>query len=253
MTSARLFRLVVRWFITLAVPFLLLMSGVRMLLSYEFLRFEYTRPGFPADPYGFTTLDRLEYGMYAISFLFSAEGDEELARLRLPRDKCWPQPDGAANCAQFNERELGHLADVKSTLTAGFLLCLICLFTALFCAITVLFCPILSPIRQDFLSHILGGLRQGATLTLAIVASLVVIAVAAWDSAFDAFHELFFTAGTWRFPFSDSLIRLYPEQLFIDAAVITCGFAAACSLAILAACWRWAKRPPHVNLTCDSG
>lgn len=253
MTSLRLYRLVPRYFITLAVPFLLVMSGVRMLLSYEFLRFEYTRPGFPADPYGFTTLDRLEYGMYAISFLFSAEGDEELARLRLPRDKCWQPLDGAANCAQFNERELGHLADVKSALTVGFLLYFACLVSVLLSAITVHFCPILSPIRQEFFINFRRGLRQGATLTLAVVTALTVIAFAAWDRAFDAFHELFFAAGTWRFPFSDSLIRLYPEQIFIDAAVITCGFAAACSLAILAACWHWKKRRPHLNFTRESG
>ena len=31
---------------------------------------------------------------------------------------------------------------------------------------------------------------------------------------------MFFAAGTWRFPFSDSLIRLYPEQLFVDASLV---------------------------------
>ena len=52
MISRRLLRLVVRWFFTLAFPFLLVIAGVRLLLSYEFLRFQYQRPGFPADIYG---------------------------------------------------------------------------------------------------------------------------------------------------------------------------------------------------------
>ncbi len=234
MTSLRLFRFFFRWCITLALPFLLLLAGARLLLSYEFLGIEYRRPGFPADPYGFTTEDRLEYGMAAIHFLFSAEDVEELARLRLPREKCWQPPAAASDCPLFNTRELGHLEDAKRVLSAGFTSAILCLFFAILCPLAVRYTRISADYRDAVLSEFSAGLMYGAYLTLALIVALAVFAAAAWDRAFDTFHEIFFPAGDWRFPFSDSLIRLYPEQLFVDAAFVIGGFAAASALLILA-------------------
>ena len=235
MTSIGWCGFVMRWFIALSLPFLLLLAGARLLLSYEFLRFEYMRPGFPADPYGFTVEDRLDYGMEAIDFLFSAEGVETLAQLRLPWEKCWQPPTDAESCPLFNARELVHLEDVKRLLAAGFSLALVGLAAATFClsAANLRQMPVIC--RRAILDGISAGLKQGAALTLAIILALAVSVAAAWDRAFDAFHELLFSAGTWRFPFSDSLIRLYPEQLFVDAALVMGGLAAAAALLILAA------------------
>ena len=244
MISRRLQRLVVRWFFTLAVPLLLVMAGVRLLLSYEFLRFQYQRPGFPADIFGLTTADRLEYGMFAITFLFSADGDDELSRVRLPREKCWQPSASAADCPLFNQTELGHLRDVRRILQAGFALAILCLFVAIFCLFAVIFCQIAAISRSEFSSEVRRGLQRGANLTLAIIFTLAVISLAAWDRAFDAFHEVFFAEGTWRFPFSDSLIRLYPEQLFVDAAVAIGCFTAICSLVILVLVWVGERRRP---------
>ncbi len=233
MISRRLLRLTARWFFTLAVPFLLVMAGARLLLSYEFLRFEYRRAGFPDDFYGLTTADRLEFGMFAITYLFSADVDDELSRVRLPRDKCWQLSDGAADCPLFNKTELGHLRDVRRILQVGFSVAILCLFVAISCLLAAIFCRIAAISRSERWSEIRCGLRRGANLTLAIILTLAVVSVAAWDRAFDTFHELFFAEGIWRFPFSDSLIRLYPEQLFVDAALAIGGFTAVCSLVIL--------------------
>lgn len=237
MTRLRWIRLVGRWFLTLALPFMLLLAGTRLLLSYEFLRLEYTRPGFPADPYGFTTDDRLNYGMEAISFLFSGDGVEALAGLRLPREQCWQPPAAASDCQLFNARELGHLQDARRLLRAGFALAVSCLLFATICLLIVRSRWIPADCRSAVSSGFRDGLRHGAHLTLAIIVALAVYAVVAWDRAFDTFHELFFAAGTWRFPYSDSLIRLYPEELFVDAALVIGGFAFGSALLILAALW----------------
>ena len=122
MIKARAFGKMLRWFMTLALPFLLSIASLRLLLSYEFLRFEYTRPGFPSDPYGMTSADRLEFGMHAIGWLFSADDLKALARLRLPADKCWLAAPGAVDCPLFNAKELWHLADVKQILHIAFAL-----------------------------------------------------------------------------------------------------------------------------------
>ena len=226
---------VLRWLVTLALPFLLVSASVRLLLSYEFLRLEYLRPGFPADPFGFTTEDRLEYGMHAIDFLFHAEDSAALAARRIPRQKCWQPADTATDCRLFNSNELRHLEDVKRIVTLIFVL-------ALIWGIVVMAAVLAARPHPGLQRELRQGLRAGAYLTLSAIVTLVVVAAAAWDSAFDRFHELFFAAGTWRFPYSDSLIRLYPERLFVDASLLIGGFCACGAAAILALTSYWRRR-----------
>lgn len=223
-------------FLSLALPVMLLMAGARLLLSYEFLRFEYTRPGFPADPYGFSSADRLDYGMFAISWLFSADHIDSLAELRLPAEKCWLLAEGSGDCPLFNTRELQHLADAKRILQWGFA-------AALFCFVSFALVMLASFKRRALPPGIVGmALRRGAILTLGLILALATAAAAAWDQAFDVFHALFFAAGSWRFPFSDSLIRLYPERLFVDAALALAAFVSLAALLILGLTERY-RRP----------
>lgn len=245
MSSRRLISLALRSYFTLALPCLLLMTSVRLLMSYEFLRFEYQRPGFPVDIFGFTTEDRLEYGMIAITFLFSAEPIDRLAERRLPGEKCWEPVERLSDCALFGEAELGHLRDVKHILTALFSLAAIFLLVAISCLLAAFFPPFSASMRRSTRRDIRKGLARGATFTLAIFFALALISALSWDLAFDRFHDLFFAEGTWRFPFSDSLIRLYPERLFVDAAVAIAGFAVAGSLLTLATAHCWEKRDRH--------
>ncbi len=44
--------------ITLAIPFLLVVANIRIVANPWFIQFEYGRPGFPADAYGFTPEQR---------------------------------------------------------------------------------------------------------------------------------------------------------------------------------------------------
>lgn len=224
-----------RWSFALALPFLLVAASVRLLLSHEFLRLEYQRPGFPTDPYGFTTQDRLEYGRHAIDFLFQAGDSSALAALRIPRQQCWQPAEDAAHCPLFNSNELRHLEDVKRIVT--FISAL-----ALICGITVAAALLAARSRPELQRGLRDGARAGAIFALAAIVTLAVVAAAAWDSAFDRFHELFFAAGTWRFPFSDSLIRLYPEQLFVDASLVIGGFCAAGALIMLLLTSLWERR-----------
>lgn len=225
----------IRWLFTLALPFLLVSASVRLLLSHEFLRLEYQRPGFPADPYGFTTGDRLEYGLHAIDFLFQAGDSSALASLKIPHEKCWQPAAEAAQCPLFNAKELRHLEDVRQVVTA--------LFTvAVGGAMSVIITLLAAKSRPWLRRQMTAGLRRGAGLTLTAIFTLAVVAAAAWDSAFDRFHELLFAAGSWRFPYSDSLIRLYPEQLFVDASLLIGGFCAVGAVVVLLTAALWRRR-----------
>ena len=54
------------FFATLIIPFLILMTVIRILFSPPALAFEYNTPGFPPDPYGFTLADRLKYSIISL-------------------------------------------------------------------------------------------------------------------------------------------------------------------------------------------
>ena len=58
---------------------------------------------------------------------------------------------------------------------------------------------------------------------LATVIALAAIALAiliAWPIFFTQFHQLLFPPETWTFAYSDSLIRLFPEQFWFDIGVL---------------------------------
>ncbi len=212
MNPKSVLRSVVRLFFLLALPLLLMMGALRLVMSHEFLRLEYLRPGFPNDPYGFTTRDRLDLGNFAIDYLFNAEDIEFLADRRLPSDKCLRPATGSSQCAMFGVSELSHMEDVKLFTIGAFGFALAVLLSAAMLIVT-------SRRNYDFRGSIIRGLREGGMVTLALLATTITMATVAWDRLFDTFHELFFAVGTWRFPFSATLIRLYPERLFLDAAL----------------------------------
>jgi len=67
--------------------------------------------------------------------------------------------------------------------------------------------------------------RRGRLL-LAGAAAIGVAAVAlglffalAFDTAFTAFHLVFFPQGNWQFSADSNLIRLFPQALWFDAAI----------------------------------
>ncbi|MDE2748669.1 MAG: TIGR01906 family membrane protein [Chloroflexota bacterium] len=213
MDSLPALRIFFRLLLTLAVPVALATGAARLLLSEQFLSFEYRRPGFPRDAYGFSLEDRLDYGPYAINYLFNGESIAYLAALRLPGDLCRNVAAGASDCSLFSARELKHMEDVKAVASVAFA-------GALLCAGLIGASVITSACAGKLRADVLLGIRRGGYATLLSIGCLALLSIAAWDKSFDAFHNLFFAEGTWRFPFSDSLIRLYPEQLFIDAALI---------------------------------
>jgi len=86
----------------IVVPFILIMTAIRILINPFFLKFEYNLPNFPPDPYGFTTEDRLKWGIPSMEYLLSDEPDNYLGTLTFD--------DGSP---LYNERELSHMLDVR--------------------------------------------------------------------------------------------------------------------------------------------
>lgn len=196
----------------ISVPVLLVIGSVRLVMNPTFLQIEYTRPGFPEDRYGFSTEDRLQYGPYGVLYLLNDENIDYLADLSLPADVCYLPPAGKQSCSMFNERELGHMEDVKAVTQSIFSAANLIGVMALLSVAVLAYGK-----KQRFLQ---SALMRGSLLTLSLIVATIAVTIAAWDVFFNNFHAVFFEDGTWRFFYSDTLIRLYPEQFWFDASLL---------------------------------
>jgi len=77
-----------------------------------------------------------------------------------------------------------------------------------------------------------GAGARGLAIGIAVVGTFVVLA---FDAAFEVFHRLFFSAGSYTFdPRTDKLVQLFPEAFWSETATLV-GIVAA-----LAAIVTWA-------------
>lgn len=232
--KSKLFSILIKVFLTIVVPILLTIFSIRLVMSYQFLSFEYLRADFPNDFYGFTLEDRLKYSPYGIDYLLNGEDIDFLADLRLPLEKCWRPPVNATDCAMYEEEALQHMVDVKVVTETTFQI-------AFFLTLITLGIFVIGYQFPQYRLSIRQGLTYGSILNLSLIAFIIVMAFTAWDFIFDTFHELFFDAGTWQFAFSDTLIRLYPERFWFDAALTIGILTVVGASIILILMWGWGK------------
>ena len=58
--------------VTLLTPIVLVLLGLRVLLTPLTPRIEYRMPGFPADDFGFSLQDRLRWSSYSLTYLLNS-------------------------------------------------------------------------------------------------------------------------------------------------------------------------------------
>jgi integral membrane protein (TIGR01906 family) len=201
--------------ITLLVPLVLVLSGVRAVLSPWFLEFEYRTPNFPPDPYGFTMEERLHYSRIALDYLLNDEDISFLANQRFPEGEQAPPPSCAYmdDCTlMYNERELMHMVDVKDVVQAA--------LKVWYVSIAIMFLAGLWAWRAKWLDEYRTALAHGGLLTLVMIVVILLLVLAAFGVFFVTFHQVFFDEGTWQFLWSDTLIRLLPERFWRDTFLI---------------------------------
>lgn len=195
--------------VVLCVPVVLVMTSVRLLISPAYLVFAYNTPGFPDDPYGFTREERLHWGGMAVNYLVNNAGIEFLADQRFPPGQQAP-PQSCQfmdDCTKlYNERELGHMVDVKNVVTAA--------LRIWYVALAVLFVFGLWAWRGGWSAEYRRALSRGGWLTLFLLGGVILFVLLAFNVIFVLFHQVFFEAGTWTFYYSDTLIRMFPERFW---------------------------------------
>ena len=224
---------ILSWLVMLLVPVVLVMGAVRIVLNPWYLAFEYRTPGFPADTFGFSLQDRLEYAGLALDYLVNDAGIEFLGGLRFPEGVLVPEPSCSHmdDCTYlYTQRELKHMLDVKIVLSAALKVWLAVLGVVVVLGVWAW--------RGGWLSEYKCGLSGGGLLTILLIATILILVLVAFGVFFVAFHNLFFEEGTWLFFYSDTLIRLFPERFWRDTFLIVGGLAVMMAFIV----WRVAKK-----------
>ncbi|WP_376789765.1 TIGR01906 family membrane protein [Thermoflexus sp.] len=211
--------------IVLSLPAVLLLLNVRLLMSDWFIRLEYGRPDFPPDFYGMSPEERLELALTGLRSVTQPPGASILREIRFA--------DGRP---AFNEREIRHMQDVYVLQRSAFRVGLILALALIGAWACLWFSPATRPLAWQ-------SLGWGGLLTLGLVLGILLGFLLSFDAAFTLFHRVFFEGDTWLFLPTDTLIRLYPEKFWFDAAVGIGGLTLLEAIAlILLTHWRLSLR-----------
>ena len=192
--------ILLKYLITLLIPFLLVLGVVQILFTNQYLQFEYSKNSFPADSFGFDQAQRLEYASANVRWIREGQPIEALASQRL------------GDQSLYNQRELKHMQDVQDVFLTTRWIWRIALGLFILTGLFFVY-------RKNALQELAQGLKIGGLLISGLVAVIGLLAVIAWQFWFVAFHKIFFAPGSWTFNTFDTLIRLFPEKFWFDAAL----------------------------------
>jgi integral membrane protein (TIGR01906 family) len=206
--------------VILLIPFWIMIGSVRLLATSEYLGIEYNKADFPADSFGFNKEQRLSFASENLRYL----------RENLPISALENQINGSQPL--YNDRELKHMDDVQVVFEFFWTVWKV---ISILIGILVLLIFILTKNWKSFAT----ALRIGGFVTAGLIATIGFLAIAGWDTWFLWFHKLFFTAGTWTFNYSDTLIRLFPQKFWMDAVFTVSGLSLAGGLLVGFVGLRW--------------
>lgn len=187
--------------VMILTPLVILMVSIRLLIMPSFTRLAYRLPGFPDDPYGFSSDDRLRWSEPSIKYLVNTEDISYLADLTFENGE-----------PIYNTRELSHMEDVKTVVTG--------MRIALTAAMIVLLVITIIAVRGGWGSSLIKAFHMGGWAVIGLIIAIILFVALNFDTLFTWFHRLFFESGTWQFHPSDTLIRLFPMRFWRDAFLL---------------------------------
>ena len=212
-----------QWVMAVTLPLIFLAVNVRLITSHRFVEWEYRRPGFPDDPFGLSTEERIRLAQVCQDYLASNADISLLADLELP--------DGEP---AFNERELRHMEDVQA-LYLGLTI------AGVVGVVVWIGGGIALGATGQLQGVVPGALVKGSLFTFGLLVAVGAFMLLDWGEFFTAFHRVFFEGDTWIFPPSDTLIRLFPIRFWIDvaAAIVALVVAEATLTGVVG--WIWGR------------
>lgn len=124
--------------------------------------------------------------------------------------------EGGREVSLFNERETGHLRDVKNLFRLT--------FRAQEIGIVFIFTYVVGVFvwaRERSLRRLAAETMAGALVTGTVILGLGVVALIGFEGAFEQFHFIAFDNDLWRLnPRTDRLIQMFPEGFWFDVSML---------------------------------
>ncbi len=112
----------------------------------------------------------------------------------------------------LNERERGHMRDVRGVFIA---------FFAVTVALAVVALAIHARRRGDDRAHSWRAVRDGAKMLIVVLVVGGVISFVAFEALFEVFHRIFFAGGSYTFdPATERLVQLFPFRFWQETAIV---------------------------------
>jgi integral membrane protein (TIGR01906 family) len=74
--------------------------------------------------------------------------------------------------------------------------------------------------ERDSRRELWSAVRRGAAGLAVAIAIIGAVSIVAFDAAFEAFHQLFFAAGTYLFdPATSRLVQLFPDRFWSETTL----------------------------------
>ncbi len=186
--------------LAICTPIVLLLGNLYLLASPWYLRHEYSRPSFPRSSI-FSPDERLSLAEATLNYMRSGQDVSFIEKL------------SAQGRSVYNYREVVHLADAKRVMNAAFLVHGVAVAIVLLSALTIWY-------LSKGWSSALQSMARGCIGFFLMMMAIGVFAYAQFDRFFTLFHRLLFTGDSWLFPYTDTLIQLFPLPFWMDATYI---------------------------------
>lgn len=216
--------------LTLLIPCLIVSLSVWLISKPWFVHFEYQR--IPREQGSFSDSERTRLGLLGLSSVLpGGNGCVALRGAKLSSGE-----------PAFTKREIDHMADVQTLF--DYMRMFLIIFSILAIAYSLIrFMPSNEekevPSQIDYQSVIndyLRAIQYGALLTLLLLALFLAATYFDFDELFMKFHHLFFKSDSFLFNPNDTLIKLYPEQFWQEAAVLVSLLSVGISCLVLFLC-----------------
>jgi integral membrane protein (TIGR01906 family) len=211
-------RKILRTLTIFLIPLIIILGMVRLLATDAYLAYEYGKPSFPPDTYGFTAQQRFILASTNIHYVRAHLPDNELSKQILNGSMV------------YNEREVAHMADVQAVFQLVLRVWQFALILLIFLEFVLW--------KKGEQTTVTAVLRDGGLLTSGIILTIGLLAIFAWQAWFEMFHRLFFEDGSWLFFYTDALIRLFPIEFWFDSVITLSILSLVAGLALALLSWR---------------
>lgn len=205
------------FFITIAIPIVLILSNVLLFMNPAWLAFQYSQPGFPKAEL-FSDRDRLYFGSESIEYIRGNRTLEQFKALGV-----------------YQDREIAHMIDVRVLVDE---VKIVLPIVAVLAAIAIIILT-RDPTTRSVAAR---ALRNGGILTITLFLAIGLFAAIGFNTFFTLFHRIFFTGDSWLFLPTDSLIQFYPLPFWFATSItlVVLTLIEAAMVGVIG--WVWEKR-----------